>query len=733
MLLRRLELVNICQHRHLEWNFQTGLIGVFGPNGSGKTNALNVGCYAGLSGDYRRHHENQAGMICQRAEAKEVASITVDLDVGGGSVRLIRYIRRPKGKKDSHILQLSDGTEIVGADDVQKYLTGALGISKTILDSFVFVNQADLHRCITAGTAERDEALSQILGMQKFDAIRQGLRDASNRLSPMAFTDPSALSDLKEAIRKWREAVSGLIAERQALGYIPSDKELEAAKAKMIAASNYWTALTSFRSMRAETSLEPPSEEFIANLQSELERQSTRQAELRERRESLSQLISAVRHTRLYISRTAQLEERLVSAKEALQGAREVQASLLQNAPERVSESERMDLSAAEARADLLTRWLSSLESGAKGDEVECPLCGSMCGRAEEAVVSAQAELDELKVDIVRRRKALADKQSTSSQWEKKVADVSVDIDKHLANIDVLEQELAQNKESIDSLPDHDLDELNVKLAKLNRQLSEAAESISTISKELREAVSTRDRILGEISARTAQLERQKKLLHEMRENKVSSFSEVSELEAEFNRLSSLVTGARRIDDRLAYLDEMKEELFRRCLKVRSSLRKARSVRVKLGLLESALEVFGRDKFPRILKMSNLRRLQDQMNETLELFEAGFSVDVQDPLQFRATFADGTAVLGPGLSRGQQVMLALAYRVTLNEVFARHVGFMVLDEPTDGLDLDHRKALVAVLKRLSDNLKATNRQMVIITHDENLLGVFDQSLVCGGD
>ncbi|EQD41213.1 purine NTPase, partial [mine drainage metagenome] len=75
------------------------------------------------------------------------------------------------------------------------------------------------------------------------------------------------------------------------------------------------------------------------------------------------------------------------------------------------------------------------------------------------------------------------------------------------------------------------------------------------------------------------------------------------------------------------------------------------------------------------------------------------------------------------LSTAQMNCVALSTYLSLSKVLTHNLGFMILDDPSQNLDTDHKRALASALK---DLLPLT--QLVIGTHDSEFDGFLRDSL-----
>merc|ERR1712227_818117 len=72
-------------------------------------------------------------------------------------------------------------------------------------------------------------------------------------------------------------------------------------------------------------------------------------------------------------------------------------------------------------------------------------------------------------------------------------------------------------------------------------------------------------------------------------------------------------------------------------------------------------------------------------------------------------------------SAGQKVLASLIIRLALAETFSTNCGIIALDEPTTNLDKENIQALAEALGALVVQRAHTNFQLIVITHDDELL------------
>jgi DNA repair exonuclease SbcCD ATPase subunit len=75
------------------------------------------------------------------------------------------------------------------------------------------------------------------------------------------------------------------------------------------------------------------------------------------------------------------------------------------------------------------------------------------------------------------------------------------------------------------------------------------------------------------------------------------------------------------------------------------------------------------------------------------------------------------------LSEGQMNSLALSIYLSMSKIFSHNLGFLILDDPSQSLDNDHKKALIEIIKNV-----VSEKQMFISTQDETFQDLLKENL-----
>jgi DNA repair exonuclease SbcCD ATPase subunit len=93
-------------------------------------------------------------------------------------------------------------------------------------------------------------------------------------------------------------------------------------------------------------------------------------------------------------------------------------------------------------------------------------------------------------------------------------------------------------------------------------------------------------------------------------------------------------------------------------------------------------------------------------------------------VDFYVQKSSGDKILAADLSGGQACRWIWAFIATINQMFAKDLGILGLDEPTEGLSDEGKEALKETLPHLAELLAAQRVQLFMATHEKSFSTAF---------
>jgi DNA repair exonuclease SbcCD ATPase subunit len=121
-------------------------------------------------------------------------------------------------------------------------------------------------------------------------------------------------------------------------------------------------------------------------------------------------------------------------------------------------------------------------------------------------------------------------------------------------------------------------------------------------------------------------------------------------------------------------------------------------------------------------------RINKRIAHYLQVWEAPFRLYLDDSLSFQARFDTGFELPAARLSGGQKIVASTSFRLAMSDTFAKNVGLLILDEPTNHLDKENVVHLQQLLLKLKQFAGTAQRQIIIVTHEEQLVNFFDHTI-----
>src|SRR3954470_6317812 len=203
MRLNSLRLSNFRQHTDSFITFDTGLTGIIGPNGSGKTTILEAIAWALYGQEAARGKKETIRSL--RAGAGARVKVELDFELGGHRYRVERGLTSAE-------LYL-DGSESPIANSltgVTEMLRRRLGMSRDEFFNTYFTGQKELDVMAAMAPSERAQFLSRVLGYERLRTAQRLVREQGRLLSAEAAGVRAAMPDAGSVERLHADATDRL-------------------------------------------------------------------------------------------------------------------------------------------------------------------------------------------------------------------------------------------------------------------------------------------------------------------------------------------------------------------------------------------------------------------------------------------------------------------------------------------------------------------------------------------
>jgi exonuclease SbcC len=179
MILTNLKLENFKKYTNFEIAFESGLIGIIGKNGAGKSTIFEAILFA-LYGELKSKGDKE---VVRNSNASSKDAVIVELDFEFDTIEY-KVIREFRGKTLSANAKLYKNTELIttGAKEVT---TSIINLTKMSKDAFVhtlFASQKELTSLSNSKPEDRKKMIRKLLGLEKIDFVEKELIEKSREL-----------------------------------------------------------------------------------------------------------------------------------------------------------------------------------------------------------------------------------------------------------------------------------------------------------------------------------------------------------------------------------------------------------------------------------------------------------------------------------------------------------------------------------------------------------------------
>ena len=251
MRLKSVSLTNVCQHRDLHLEFPLGVTGLFGGNGTGKSNLIKM-VKASLTGKFPNGREAnicRLDYVTGDYPRDYVSTVTTVWEHTGSDIVVTRNLRATT--RD----ELTVGGRVsTKSKDVTARVSAVFGVPLHVIDEFLFVDQWSIFSFLSSTAASRGKTFSHLCGTAHVEKVWDALgRQASGDAVYVYPDDVASLeaitSRIRSKVRKSKK-VERAIAEAK-LFILPED-EVEGCRASIVASQAGSTLSTKLASRKQE-------------------------------------------------------------------------------------------------------------------------------------------------------------------------------------------------------------------------------------------------------------------------------------------------------------------------------------------------------------------------------------------------------------------------------------------------------------------------------------------------
>lgn len=705
MQLLKLTVRNWVHHRNRSCDFTRGLVAILGENGSGKSSLF--GALRWLLTGENPNYGVKSDNVSQYAKEGEPANATLEFEHNGHTAVVTRHLLPEKEQS----LLLIDGKEVARGDKaVTAGIETLLGVDAKFISRFIIVPQTEIFSFIDDNQTDTDKFFQRLFNTAKADKCQDVIGKALLKLTPPEIVKTSAVIELERAalittlteldqkieklpsfdavltaqeedqktLNAWErrlaigvelEQLSSAVLQQQAV--LAADRKLLAAHEKDMAA--FADAIAGKEEAHRDAKIALGHWENYKNI-SELK------ARLKEQRDEVFQLRAAlVRPADLAGPSSVELRGKVKNVEEKISALQQV-----------------VDLFSSSGVAACPTCHTPSKD-----------LAGTVDDYSNNQIPNLNAELEDLSVKIAARDAA----EQATLQWQNKEKELSAK-----------EAHLNESERNLDVVQPPEIAEDDLQQAVSDfEDFKFAQNELEPVVTALRDKIATAGGALKSNTERVQILEAERSDIFVTEADAAVARTRLSSLRESCSERQTLTEERQRAAFELARLDDQIKE-------TREKEREADRVRGWTAIAITARDAL--KNAPRIVAQRNLQRLEAGINELLQIFKVNFLIRASNEKapSFIAEFFDGRTQPAQRLSIGQKTVLALAFRVAVNAMFAEELGLLALDEPTASLDQTRVHALAPVLEKLRDLSTAKGLQCLLVTHATSLSHLFESTI-----
>ena len=672
-MLRSIELVNFLSHGDNTISLNPGITVFMGHNGSGKSSVIDGLTFA-LFGKHTRPNNKE---LVKYGESKGQAS--VEFSINGKDYKATRNLTA-KGALTARFYDITDGKEDLiaegervqlGNDTMSNAIESTIGLDFEKIKIASIVQQGELEKIIKAKPKEFKELLNSIITIDKLDDANTAMKEVREQFRTHVKTEfgyddedmdivSKNISDFEKDIEESEPLKEKLVLEK-------TDKEKIISELKQ-----------KIEKLQAQESminqLETRKTEMF-----EYARQKI--VDIGDKNEEIEGKIQECEHSFSIISNSGELESQIQEGKAELD---KIAKGIL-------------EFSNKQSKLDANV----SLAEKLKLKDGKCPVCDSEVDHLNEIF---QIEHIKHETNLIR------DNITKLEQKQNKIEQKNIE----------LEQTVEEQRDAKAILKANNVDGKS-DITKLKEELESGIKHCEIVSNSLKTKqivqLASIDMHAKQLSENISRLEEQtqgfdQKIFSNLKDELDSNQDSLRQIDTNYGATTARLDSAKKgLEESTSVLKELEiaREYVLRLEKIQETVYRVDGPVAK-SLRSWALNTISQNA-SRYLEMLNTKINKIQLQE--------------DTRKIDIICKRGSTKYDLGsLSGGERVTVAIALRLGMAHLLeSSRLNFMIMDEPTNFLDAEHKIELVNVLTQLSSMKKLdseTPLQLLIITHDTEI-------------
>lgn len=704
MRLVSVRLKNFCQFTDSKFYFQPGFTGIFGKNGSGKSNLLN-GIFGCLTGYFKTD-----GVLTDNINklAKSTDQSFVELNFTHNNHNF--YIKR--SLKPSKVILKCDGNLITDKfSDFNSHIFKIFGFDPKVFYDHVFIAQNSIFDFFNKSQSDRISSLNRLFGLEFIVNIGNSIKDIW-----IDVPDIIERKNILDQIEENNTNIQKISSELFNYAHIDDELDIKELNYKI---DKYNFYLNSLETIKSNNKKILKIKETIKKIKEEVTAKKIYLAsvflQLKKLKPFYEEAKEILEEWKIYTAKKATIDDLNVKFNKIQSDLKFICEEEQPTKPDDyVAESDSEFYKTLEDKKQSLRFYKTFLDTFFSSEVKTCPVCLTKVENISLKYEEAKLSYDNLVSEI----KEMENRNKKSRQYDDLFS-------------------VYMNKKSLLESTKQKINESIISFSSDLKEPSKPKDQVSRIVNEWKRLNEEKDKFINLIKGQSFQIKNLELSIREIQEEnkKLDSCVPVELTEDKLMTFKNSTTNIinkwyekNKLKNSLNIYKEREKFLITKLNEIDEFNRK-RENKIKINeFLSNIKKIFHPDGLPKIAASAYLKIIESKMNDFLKSFSSDFLVSIDDSWEIKAIFNNGNCQPASRLSGGQKVVLSLAFRVVANSIFANNIGLLCLDEPTAGLDENNMFCISHAINVLKEASLNNNIQVIIVTHEKSLNSLFENTI-----